>query len=241
MDPNSPYSRGNPSYTMSPGQSDVDKNKMRSSASDIDRTSTSSTAASDAARGPRASFAAQSSTAYHEHYSPYSNLSDSATGANSSPYESPYKTTPAAPYDTAGSRQQHSYKNGSSAAPFVSPVRSHYDVDTSSSVYASPSTAHPIAGLRQRRSHISSVPASPDVSSPYIGRYDDKDERLKRKIVRNLDFFPKIEKDMTVSTERGGMITLISYAVIVLLALAELGTWVTQNTSTSEHVVVETG
>lgn len=61
------------------------------------------------------------------------------------------------------------------------------------------------------------------------------------KVVKNLDFmFPKVESEFTVKSERGGMASLVAFALIAILATAELLTWVGQNSATTEHISVNT-
>jgi len=48
------------------------------------------------------------------------------------------------------------------------------------------------------------------------------------------------EEPMSVKTERGGMITIISYCIMAVLILAEIITWKAQNSYPIEHVIVET-
>ena len=55
-----------------------------------------------------------------------------------------------------------------------------------------------------------------------------------------MDMFPKIESDLTVRTERGGLVTIIGYCLVGVLVLAEWWNWSSGNNMTVEHVVVDT-
>lgn len=129
----------------------------------------------------------------------------------------------------------------------TSPLMSTTSTTSYNEYYAAPSTAVGSGGgLRQRRSQF-------PPSDPTYAYYDNdtytregssssssKVKASTRKMVRNLDIFTKVEKDMTIKTERGGMITVISYCIMAILILAEFITWKAQNSYPIEHVVVET-
>ena len=68
---------------------------------------------------------------------------------------------------------------------------------------------------------------------------DDKYSKHTR-AVRKLDFFNKIEVDHIVRTERGGQLTAVGYAIMLILILAEYLTWSGMNGESIEHVVVDT-
>jgi hypothetical protein len=83
---------------------------------------------------------------------------------------------------------------------------------------ASPSTTSGTVGLRQRRTQLSSDYAYYD--QDYYTRdgssaTNSQTIRSTRKMVLKLDIFTKVEKDMIVNMERGGMITIISYCIMV--------------------------
>ncbi|KAI2490233.1 Endoplasmic Reticulum-Golgi Intermediate Compartment (ERGIC) [Fragilaria crotonensis] len=60
-------------------------------------------------------------------------------------------------------------------------------------------------------------------------------------IVKNLDFmFPKVDQEFRVQTEKGGLTTIIAVFVICLLSLAELASHISKNSSTIEHIAVNT-
>jgi len=60
-------------------------------------------------------------------------------------------------------------------------------------------------------------------------------------IVRKLDFmFPKVEQEFCVKTEKGGLTTMIAIAIIAILTLGEIVSWLYENNATSEHIAVNT-
>jgi len=64
---------------------------------------------------------------------------------------------------------------------------------------------------------------------------------MSRKVlVRNLDLFPKVEQDLTIKTEQGGMISLLSVVVIFFLVLNDVMNHLSMNSDTSESLVVDT-
>ncbi len=71
-------------------------------------------------------------------------------------------------------------------------------------------------------------------------KYSKKRGLLSPQSVKRLDFFEKVESDMTVKTDRGGRVTLIGYVIMVVLVLAEFLSWRSSNASLTEHVVVDT-
>ena len=60
------------------------------------------------------------------------------------------------------------------------------------------------------------------------------------KLAAKLDVFPKTERDYTVRTERGGQLSAIGYAIMLILILAEYETWKSMNGDHNEHIVVDT-
>lgn len=62
-----------------------------------------------------------------------------------------------------------------------------------------------------------------------------------KSVVKNLDFmFPKVDTEYTIRTEGGGVASLVAYALIFILVLAEVVAWAGQNSSTKEHISVDT-
>mmetsp|Transcript_29668 Transcript_29668/g.36108 ORF Transcript_29668/g.36108 Transcript_29668/m.36108 type:complete len:476 (+) Transcript_29668:104-1531(+) len=81
------------------------------------------------------------------------------------------------------------------------------------------------------------------LSSSTSGGGDSSSYENKRRVsaaVRKLDMFPKVERDLTVSTDHGGLMTLIGYGVILFLIFCELLGWIGQNRERVEHLVVDT-
>ena len=72
------------------------------------------------------------------------------------------------------------------------------------------------------------------------GSPDKKSSTIKRKVVRKLDLFPKVEQDLTVKTEQGGIISLIGYVIIFCLVLAEVVNHMNMSKDTSETLIVDT-
>ena len=74
---------------------------------------------------------------------------------------------------------------------------------------------------------------SNDFSGDGIGR--------QRNVVKKLDFmFPKVDTELTVQTDGGGIAFVVACVVIVLLCTAETLAWRAANFKTVEHVVVDT-
>lgn len=71
---------------------------------------------------------------------------------------------------------------------------------------------------------------------------DDKygSKSVRRRMVRRLDMFPKVETDLEVKTERGGLVTLVGYGIVFFLVLNELLAHRAMNQDTIETVVVDT-
>ena len=85
-------------------------------------------------------------------------------------------------------------------------------------------------GLRRRNPTANSTPA-PIPPSP----------RSSSSMVKQLDFmFPKVDEEFRVQTEKGGLTTMIAIFVICLLFLGEIASHISQNSSTSEHISVNT-
>jgi endoplasmic reticulum-Golgi intermediate compartment protein 3 len=63
----------------------------------------------------------------------------------------------------------------------------------------------------------------------------------KKALVKKLDFmFPKVEAEYTVRTDKGGIVSLIAYCLICVLAVAEIISWQGQRNGTNEHISVDT-
>lgn len=61
----------------------------------------------------------------------------------------------------------------------------------------------------------------------------------RKAAVKRLDFmFPKVESEYTVSTDSGGITSLIAYGLIAILALSEIIAWSSSNGTSIEHVAI---
>mmetsp|Transcript_12345 Transcript_12345/g.24055 ORF Transcript_12345/g.24055 Transcript_12345/m.24055 type:complete len:567 (-) Transcript_12345:121-1821(-) len=65
-------------------------------------------------------------------------------------------------------------------------------------------------------------------------------KRTPAKLARKLDFFPKMESDFQVRTERGGQFSLVGYGIMAILILAEFLAWRRGNAESLEKVLVDT-
>jgi len=87
--------------------------------------------------------------------------------------------------------------------------------------------------------HRTAATTSTSYSSNQNIYNDDNGKKLKN-TVKKLDFFPKVDRDMTVRTEHGGMITIVGYVIIGVLVISELFSWLDLSSSTVENVIVDT-
>lgn len=167
--------------------------------------------------------------------------------SNAQPSSSAYYGTPVhgntleeEPSASASSRTSYPVSTPPISSPMMSSAASYNDLYGT----APPSsTTSGGVGLRQRRTQLSSDYAYYDQENYTRDGSSSTNAhtmRSTRKMVRKLDIFTKVERDMTIKTERGGMITIISYCVMAILVLAEIITWKAQNSYPIEHVIVET-
>ena len=71
--------------------------------------------------------------------------------------------------------------------------------------------------------------------------YDSNNGKDKSKMVERLDFmFPKVDREFTVQTQSGGVMTVIAYGLIAVLVLAEMVSWVSQNRMELSNTIVDT-
>jgi predicted nucleic acid-binding Zn ribbon protein len=111
-----------------------------------------------------------------------------------------------------------SYNNGNSYSSGEGAASYSYD-------YASPTNNN--TGMRRRTLETASPMSA--MASPSSG------------VVKRFDFmFPKVESEYTVKTDRGGMASLVALGICLLLCLAEIATFISQNKSTVEHISVDT-
>jgi len=98
------------------------------------------------------------------------------------------------------------------------------------------------ASLRRRGLDERSIPSyeTNTISLNGGGRSDDDKYLKRKKIYKSLDFFPKVERDYTVKTEHGGLVSVVGYVVISILVLSEVISWISHNRSTVDNVVVDT-
>lgn len=77
--------------------------------------------------------------------------------------------------------------------------------------------------------------------SYYDGHDDDNGKIKKSSAVERLDFmFPKVAQEFTVKTHDGGVVTLLSYGLIVFLIVTETLSWIGQNRLETSKAVVDT-
>lgn len=98
------------------------------------------------------------------------------------------------------------------------------------------------ATLRRRNANSNSSYSNQinSYSSNYDSKYGSKGE-LKRKVVKNLDLFPKVESDLLiVKTEKGGMISLMFGLILLIFILNEIVVHVRETNTYSEKFIVDT-
>jgi hypothetical protein len=89
-------------------------------------------------------------------------------------------------------------------------------------------------GATLRRRNVETIPSS----SPSLASHRPSPHTTT---LKKFDFmFPKVDTEYTVTTERGGVASLVAYGLILLLVLAETATWMSQNKATNEHIRVDT-
>ena len=59
-------------------------------------------------------------------------------------------------------------------------------------------------------------------------------------VVKKLDLFPKVDREFTMTTEGGGLVSVVAYVLIFILVTAELVSWTSANQTTLEHIRVDT-
>jgi hypothetical protein len=90
-------------------------------------------------------------------------------------------------------------------------------------------------GLRRR--HQNQPESYSNHTNHQHNSYDSK--KLKKRVVRNLDIFPKIEQDLIVKSSTGNKLTTIAYIVTVIIVLAEIYSFRSMNNQMKEHVAVD--
>mmetsp|Transcript_17750 Transcript_17750/g.32100 ORF Transcript_17750/g.32100 Transcript_17750/m.32100 type:complete len:528 (-) Transcript_17750:64-1647(-) len=98
--------------------------------------------------------------------------------------------------------------------------------------YANDQAATPVLRRRNIDTSHNDMPSQGD------GTYKSRANRSA--VVRQLDFFPKVDQDYMVQTDRGGALSMAGYCLMVIFLLAEIFTWVGQNRETVELIKVDT-
>jgi len=100
------------------------------------------------------------------------------------------------------------------------------------------------AGLRHRGTHLASSNSynNHHYNGNYYNNEDDNGKgNTKSSTVERLDFmFPKVAEEFIVKTHGGGVATLASYGLIILLIVTESLTWMSQNRLEMSTAVVDT-
>mmetsp|Transcript_8224 Transcript_8224/g.12385 ORF Transcript_8224/g.12385 Transcript_8224/m.12385 type:complete len:518 (-) Transcript_8224:70-1623(-) len=99
------------------------------------------------------------------------------------------------------------------------------------------STSTNTSGLRRRHQNQNGAFTNGNGSSSHYQSSSSK--KLKKRVVRNLDLFPKIEKDLTVKSSSGSKLTTIAYILTVIIIFAEIYAHKTANSQYKEHVTVD--
>jgi hypothetical protein len=93
-------------------------------------------------------------------------------------------------------------------------------------------------GLRRRHQNQSESYSNGGNTYPSSSSsYDSK--KLKKKVVRKLDMFPKIEQDLVAKSSSGNKLTTIAYILTILIILAEIYAHSSANNQYNEHVTVD--
>lgn len=93
------------------------------------------------------------------------------------------------------------------------------------------------SGLRRRHQNQHGSFSNSNGAPYQASSYEPK--KLKKRVVRNLDLFPKIEKDLTVKSHSGSKMTTIAYVLTVIIIFAEIYAHNTANSQYKEHVAVD--
>ncbi len=98
-------------------------------------------------------------------------------------------------------------------------------------------TSNNTSGLRRRHQNQHGSFSNGNGAHASSSLYDSK--KLKKRVVRNLDLFPKIEKDLTVKSSSGSKLTTMAYVFTVVIILAEIYSYNSANGRLREHVTVD--
>jgi len=99
------------------------------------------------------------------------------------------------------------------------------------------------AAASLRRRNVEATALSPPTNGRGAGGGGPYQEfrRTPKEVVKKLDFmFPKVDQEYQVTTDGGGIASIVAYSLIVVLIFAEIAAWSSQNSSTSEHISVDT-
>mmetsp|Transcript_26211 Transcript_26211/g.30178 ORF Transcript_26211/g.30178 Transcript_26211/m.30178 type:complete len:720 (-) Transcript_26211:348-2507(-) len=179
----------------------------------------------------------------------------SQTPSTSSPNQNQQQQSSSSPYQQSSSASSSSpYQPGPS--PYQQQQQQHqqygsYNADAGG--YAGGSTTTPSSMRRRVHTTPTYSPydsgagggyGSSDMGSDSSSRsqYSSKKKPSSGKMssLKTLDFFPKIETDLTVQTSHGGFLSLAMYGLIVILCITEISSHRASNAETAEHVVVDT-
>eukprot|EP00592_Proboscia_alata_P024374 CAMPEP_0194443170 /NCGR_PEP_ID=MMETSP0176-20130528/126551_1 /TAXON_ID=216777 /ORGANISM="Proboscia alata, Strain PI-D3" /LENGTH=1007 /DNA_ID=CAMNT_0039269379 /DNA_START=41 /DNA_END=3061 /DNA_ORIENTATION=- len=179
----------------------------------------------------------------------------SQTPSTSSPNQNQQQQSSSSPYQQSSSASSSSpYQPGPS--PYQQQQQQHqqygsYGADAGG--YAGGSTTTPSSMRRRVHTTPTYSPydsgagggyGSSDMGSDSSSRnqYSSKKKPSSGKMssLKTLDFFPKIETDLTVQTSHGGFLSLAMYGLIVILCITEISSHRASNAETAEHVVVDT-
>jgi len=152
-------------------------------------------------------------------------------------------------------QQQYPSSNdygGASSSP-ASSVNSYSSINldtpshssaTTPSGHPSPSSGYPELRRRQvynnnNNNNNNGYAGRPNYDTASYSKGSGKSSSVT-KLAKKLDVFPKTERDYTIRTERGGQLSAIGYAIMIILILAEYNTWKSMNGDHNEHIVVDT-
>lgn len=95
------------------------------------------------------------------------------------------------------------------------------------------------SGTGLRRRHLNN--AAPESFSNGMNQNNDyNSKKFKKRVVRNLDLFPKIEQDLVAKpSSTGKTLTAIAYTLTIIIVLAEIYAHKSMNNQLKEHVMVD--
>jgi hypothetical protein len=159
---------------------------------------------------------------------------------------SSFNTHTATPLAVATPASQPHFFSSPAQSPFGGSVGGGSSTPYSTTSSAGLHSPAPTPQMRHRTPVHRGSLQSPDVTRPYTpdsanSKYHKPSPSSRQnKVVRRLDVFPKLERDMVVTSDQGGILTIVSYVLMAILILSEVVVWMGQNATPREHVVVET-